>query len=581
MSELNTCITMLRRMHHHMQYVPDANKFKIQAYATAADALYAHGSIEGLQKIKGIGASMQAFIEEAKKNKVPKELKAAEKYGPPFEITELQRITGVGPKRALQLYEEHGIKNLSDLEKKIKNHEIVDPKLIAAFYDMGAVNERVSRDEVLHNITPVLDSIRKIVGYDVGIELVGSFRRFRPDIRDIDVLIGTTDAGLIKSVVAAVKKFSESTKLLDKEGAKKAEVMITIINKQRKLDMYFIDPKQWGSALMHFTGPDKYNVAVRNHAKSKKMKVSQYGVSKNNKIKRFDTEQKMCEYLGIPYLDPECRDNFVSVKQAQNPDLVTDKDVRGDFHIHTTESDGLASTDRIIKYFLQSRLTRMGISNHSQGSGNGLNETQAGEYHASIRGFKRSIKYLLESGRTKKALILCGAEVDIKSDGKLDYSDKFLQTLDYVILSIHHKTDFQTTSRLLGAIRHVAGLGVPAIVAHPSSRIIGYRKEADIDWPELFKTCVETNTVLEINGQGDRMDLPDNRISQAYRAGCVFVLSSDFHGKNPSDMKRIQHNAVMLARRGGVTRDRCINTDKALFRTWLGPRYDKIYGKAK
>lgn len=576
------CLDFMQRMQHHMQYDPEVNKFKLLSYRNAIAALQAHGSLNGLSGIKGIGKSMLAHIETIQAGKTPKELKLVEKFGPPFSVNELTRIQGVGAKKALDLYETYKVKSLENLGKLIAAHKISDPKLIAAFYDVDATNERISRNQVAKHIEPILGSILEVVETDTKLEIVGSYRRYRPDIRDIDVLIGVTETKTIKAIVDAVKPYADSVRILDKLGDKKAEVLINIAERKRKLDLYFIEPRFWGSALLHFTGPGKYNILVREFAKSKGLKVSQYGVSKDNKIKRFADERSVCEYIGIPYLDPECRDAVTDVKAMQPDDLVMRKHIRGDLHIHTKESDGLSSTDNIIKYLLESKLKFVGISNHSQGSGNGLSEDAAAEYHAVLRGEKRLIKCLLEAGKTKHARILVGAEVDIRKDGKLDYSSKFLKSLDYCILSIHHQNNHNTTQRYLDAIALVSELGVPCIIAHPTTRIIGYRVEAQVDWYSVFKLCAETNTAVEINGQGDRMDLPDSKIMQAVKAGCVFALSSDFHGKKPSDMKRNHENAVMLARRGGVTRSMCINTSTEQLKKWLGEsRYSKVFGGVK
>lgn len=580
MTDLQRCIDFCKRMCHHLQYKPDKSVFEVAAYRKAAEALEAHGSVQTLN-IPGIGKSIRASLTDLLANKPVQKLIEVSKFGPPYSVHELTRLNNVGPATALKLYETYGVKSFDELGKMIRDHKITDPKLITAYYSADAVSERISRSVVADNIQPVLDGILSVVP-DIRVEVVGSFRRHRADTRDIDVLVGSADAQHIKSIIAVCKTFSDAVKLFDKAGSKKAEIRIVIAGVARKLDVNFVDPKQWGSALLHFTGPLQYNTLLRTYAKTKHLKVSQYGITntKTNKIKRFETEEALCEYLGVPWFPPECRDAVKTIKD-QPQELVTTRDLRGDLHIHTTESDGLCSTDNLIKYFLTSRFRYLGISNHSFGTGSGLAEDAAQEYHGLIRGEKRRIKSLLASGRTKKAHILCSAEVDIGIDGKLAYSDQFLRSMDYVILALHQKPDAVATQRLSTSIQHIGKLGVPAILAHPSNRKIGVRPESQVEWDVIFDLCVKNNVALEINGQPDRIDLPENLIRQAKRVGCLFAISSDFHGRKPAQIKMLQENAVWQARRGGLKASDIINASTQTFKTWLGNRYDKIFTERK
>lgn len=580
MTDLQKCIDFCKRMVHHLTHKPDTSVFEVSAYRKAAEAIEAHGSVKTLI-IPGIGKSIKASLEEVLSGKPVKKLLDVEKYGPPYSVNELTRLSNVGPATAYKLYKTYGVKNFAELGKMIREHKINDPKLITAFYSADAVGERISRSIVAENIQPILDCIHACVP-DVQLEVVGSFRRHRADTRDIDVLVGSDDAQNIKQVISACKKFSNEVKLFDKAGAKKAEIRINIAGIARKLDINFVSQKCWGSALLHFTGPLQYNTLLRKHAKSKSLKVSQYGVTntKTNIIKRFATEEAMCEYLGVAYFPPECRDAVKSIKD-QPKQLVELRNVIGDLHIHTTESDGLCSTNNLIKHFLVSRYSFLGISNHSFGTGSGLSEEAAMEYHALIRGEKRHIKASLVSGTTKRANILCGAEVDIGIDGKLAYSDKFLRSMDYVILAMHQKPDASATQRLTTAIKHLGSLGVPGILAHPTNRKIGVRPESQVEWDTVFELCVANNIALEINGQPERVDLPENLIRQAHRAGCVFSISSDFHGRKPSGIKALHENAVWQARRGGLARTDIINASTRTFKKWLGNRYDKIFTERK
>lgn len=581
------CLDFLQRMSWHLAFTPDVNKFSVMAYRAAHEALTSHGTLDGIETIKGIGKTMLDHFQHITNNRTPKALKEIASNGPPFEVRELTRIAGVGEKTAAKLYNENKITSLASLGAAIKAHKITDPKLISAYLDMGAVDERMPRYVIEANVEPIMQSIKKIIGADVLIEHVGSFRRHRPDIRDIDILIGTDDVAVIKSVSSALKKFADHVRLVDKEGSKKCEVQISMLGKQRKLDVYFVPVKCWGSALMHFTGPEKYNIAVRMQAKKQKLKVSQYGVTdtRTKKIKRFTTEQAMCEYLGIPYLEPELRDNFPllkDVKSVSKEHLITTDMVKCDFHVHCTASDGKATFSDIFKMYKQSNLRAVCISDHSKGTGNGLDAVGVLKHHATLRAKYQHMKFTRNAKVKCSARLLCGAEVDIKADGSLDYDDATLKTFDYVILSVHHGFDKKPTERLLAAIEHVASLEIPTILAHPTNRIIGYRSEIVVDWSKVLVKCAEHGVAIEINGQGDRIDATDALIQKAKHAGCVFVVSSDFHGTTGEEKTKLLERAVMQARRGWLTQDQVVNCSMKQLAAWLGPNtYKRVWPNGK
>lgn len=587
----NKCLEFLQKMSWHLSFTPDTNKFSVLAYRSAYEALASHGSLEGIETVKGIGKTMLDHFEVLCQNKTPNVLRDISRNGPPFQVRELTRIAGVGEKTAAKLYETYKVASIKDLDDAIKAHKITDPKLISAYLDLGAVDERIPRTTIEENIAPILASIRKIIGEETLLEHVGSFRRHRPDVRDVDLLVGTDDAKTIKDVTAAMKKFADQVRLVDKEGAKKCEVQIKLVGRQRKLDVYFVQPKCWGSALMHFTGPDRYNVAVRMFAKKRKLKVNQYGVTDltTKKIKRFQTEQAMCEYLGIPYLEPELRDHFPDLKDVKSLSterLITTDMVIGDLHVHSTDSDGKALFSDIFKWYTKSRFKFLGTSDHSHGTGGGLDDKLVLKRHERIReryGYNHGDKMFTRKTKTGQvkfsSKILCGAEVDIKTDGTLDYLDKTLKTFDYVILSIHHSTDKKPTERLLSAIEKIAALQIPCILAHPTNRRIGYRAESQVDWQKVLPKCAEHRIAVEINGQGDRIDAPDGLIQKAKHAGCVFVVSSDFHGTTHDEQKKLITQAVMQARRGWLTQDLVVNCSTKLFAKWIsGETYRRLWG---
>lgn len=588
-TDLQKCISFCKAMHWHMQFTPNVNSFRANAYKVAAESLSNHGSLAGLGAVPGIGKAMQTHFAEIVDGTVPDALVEIADNGPPFTVLELTRIPGVGPKTALKLHEAYGVNSLADVEKKIQSHDITDPKLIQGFFDMSAVNDRIPRYYLLSETMQIVASLEHITEaalndepeesrYRGRVELAGSIRRLRPDVRDIDVLVEIPEAKkagehVIKSVLAALKKIAP-VNVTNKEGHKKAEIQVTVNGRKRKLDVNFLTTPQWGTAILHFTGPSDYNIRVRKHALSKGYSVSQYAITKldtdgeaTGKSRSFTTEKAALKFLGLPYIAPELRDHVADITVAPKG-LLKSRHVFADLHTHTTDSDGMCPMDKFVKYFSSSDSMRyLGISNHSQGTGGGIEEADlvkkvpVWKKQLNVRGNRSVI--------APNQHVLIGAEVDIKANGTLGYSDKALMLLDYVVLSIHHQIDHNTTERYLTAIKKVARLGLPAIIGHISGRIIGHRPGAEADYGAVFEAAAMAGVAIEINGQVDRCDCPADLAIKAMTAGCYFVVSSDFHSKNPTHQRELLDNAVAMARRAHIPRKRVINADDNAMQVWL------------
>lgn len=580
-TQLQRCIRFCRAMHWHLQFTPDAKGFRALSYNNAADALAAHGSLVGLTNVHGIGPGMRKHFADIQNNKVPTVLLDLAGNGPPFTVSELTRIPNVGPKTALKLYEVYKVSSLKDVEAKIKSQEITDPKLIQGFYDMSAVNDRVPRQLVLDNIDSILQSIKTITEqvlyreaatrdpectstptYRGRVIIVGSTRRFRPDIRDVDLLVEVPEkqTQVIEPVLKELRKIAP-VNLNNKDGHKKAEIQIEIGGRKRKLDVNFMPTVHWGTAVLHFTGPVEYNRAVRKYALQHGMSVSQYAVTingkhnKTDKVLHFPTEKKVLEFLGLPYIKPELRDNVADITVPARG-LV--KDVFADLHIHTVESDGLSTMQAMVAAAHKNNLTTIGFSNHSKRTGHGIEEQALADALPKLR------------NSFAKESVLFGAEIDILDNGELDYSDALLKKLDYAIVSIHNRIGFNTTERYVKAIEKLHKLRVPGIIAHITGRIIGQRPGAEADYNVIFEAAARRGIAIEINGQYDRCDASDSLLVKANKYGCYFVLSSDYHGKLPmKTWTPLLENAVMLARRGWISRKHVINSNLTAFNNWL------------
>lgn len=586
------CVRFCAAMNWHLQFTPDVNSFRSNAYKVAGEALSAHGTLNGIGAVTGIGKAMLASFRAVEAGELPEQLLEIADNGPPFTVSELTRIPGVGPKTALKLHEAYGVASLAELEKKIQSHEVTDPKLIQGFFDMSSVNDRIPRQSVLVEVEAVLNGVRKIteaaVAHDTEqreanklkstpryrgrVMLAGSIRRQRPDIRDIDVMVEVPEhkPNIVIDAVTKHLKTIAPVNVTNKGGHKKAEIQIEVGGRKRKLDVNFLQTHQWGTAVLHFTGPMEYNVRVRKHAVAKGLSVSQYAITKTgvdgkpDKHKHFTTEKAALEYLGLPYLAPELRDHVASITEAPKG-IVKQKHVFADLHFHTTDSDGLLSNEDAAAYFSTTELRLLGISNHSAGTGRGLDESVLAKHVSSLRKRLNSRKVIAPNQR-----VLIGTEVDINADGELAYSDDVLRKLDYMIVSIHHRLDYKTTERYLAAIKKAASLGIPAAIAHITGRIIGHRPGAEADYDSVLAAAAMAGVAIEINGQYDRCDCPTDLVLRAMKHGCYFLLSSDYHGRKPgSEHKALLENAVMQARRAHMPRNRIVNADENAMTAWF------------
>ena len=556
MSTFSKCVSYLEEMAFRIGLDPKGDNFRRIAYEKAHETLKASGTLDGVGKLKGIGKSMMADFKEIETTGTCAKLVEARKNGPPVSVMELLRVRGIGPKTAAKLYAS-GISSLEALGVAIKSHKINDPKLVQAFYESQIASVRVARVAVEIAIKPVLEFIRSFAGVSQA-ECMGSYRRHRPDVRDVDVLV-TIDDLTIRSTILTQKLSKHFNIEIRMDGAgRKAYLDMEIDGAPRQLDLNFCEPQEQGCAMLHFTGSKDFNIACRNVAERKGFKLNQYSVSKldSNKSYQFETEKEVLKFLGIPYVEPECRDYYL-LQTPVPPPVVDVDEIIADLHTHTTSSDGKMNSTQLVNSARALKYKAIGFSDHSQGSGNGLKEDAA-----VARALK--IKDRRNQGDIK---LLAGVELDVRANGALDYSIESLANFDYVLLSLHAVPERETEKRICKAVADIrrAHPKLALAWAHPTGRIIGSRIEADVDWGKVFRFMAKHNVAIEINGQTSRLDLPDSKIVVAQRLNCKFLVSSDSHGKtlDPIDP------AVMLARRALLQRTDVINASTASLAAWL------------
>jgi DNA polymerase (family 10) len=315
------------------------------------------------------------------------------------------------------------------------------------------------------------------------------------------------------------------------------------------VDLRIVAPDQFGNLLQHFTGSKEHNMALREAAVRKGLHVSEYGVKDDasGETHRCAAEEQVYALLGLEYIEPELRENRGELEAAAKgtlPELVVESDLRGDLHCHTTLSDGRNTLEQMAEAAQARGYSYLAITDHSASHGFG-NDVQPDA-------LRRRIEEVRKLDATLDGFhLLAGTEVNINTDGSLDYDDDLLGALDWVIASVH--TSFRIgsedmTKRICTALEHplVDALG------HPTGRMLGRRGPYAVDMDRVIECAAKTGTMLEINANPNRRDLNDVHARAASEAGVPILIDSDAHGTNTFGVVRY---GVATARRA-----------------WLGPK---------
>ena len=542
-------------------------EFKPRAYQKAAQSLetlekdlkeiYKEGGLKALAEIPGVGKSLASKIKEyletgqiAEYENLKKEL--------PVDMEELAKIEGLGPKTIFILYEKLKIKNISDLERALEKHQIrnlegfgekseENLELALEFFKKSA--GRFLLGEIYDEALKLKNDLAKVKGVS-KIEIAGSIRRFKETIGDIDILAVSSNPIELMNRFISLENVAE---VYMKGETKSALRLIKGID----VDLRVVPLKSWGSALNYFTGSKEHNIALREIAKSKGLKLNEYGLFKikNNQEIQIagETEKELYFALKMNYIEPEMRENTGEIELAlahRLPKLVKLEDIKGDLQVHSNWSDGKFSMEEMVEQALKLNYQYLLFTDHSKSLGiaNGMNEEKVLKQMSFID--KLNQKY---RGKIK---ILKGIELNILKDGRVDISDKILEKLDIVGASIHsyfRMTKNEMTNRIKKAM---ANKNID-IIFHPTGRLLLQREAYEVDMEELFKYAQKTKTIFEINASYERLDLSDNLIRLGSIYNVLFSLGTDSHY-----LKQLNNMifGVGQARRGWLSKEKVINS---------------------
>jgi DNA polymerase (family 10) len=534
------------------------NPFKIRAYRNAADTVgHAAETVAALDEAalrswNGIGKDLAARIREIAltgDTSILRELLTEF----PVTLLEVMRLQGVGPKTVAVLYRDLRIKSLDDLAAAAKAGRIRSLKGMGAKKEqliLQAIEER-QRVAGRHLLSRATETAEAIVAYlktyasAAEIVTVGSVRRGAETSGDLDILASGAEASLADAFVA----YPAVERVLARGGTK-ASVWL---RSGMQADLRVVSSDQRGAAMQYFTGSKAHNIALRDRALDRGWKLNEYGLfDTNDQSIAGATEEEIYRALGLTFIPPELRENRGEIEAAREgdlPALIERADLRGDVHMHTTESDGRESLETMAAAARARGLEYIAITDHTQSlaMANGLDETRTLAHAERVRAYSRTLKGLT---------VLAGSEVDILADGRLDLADDCLAELDIVIASLHsqlQQDEGEATRRVIRAMEnpHVE------IIGHPTARWLLRREGARLTLDKVVDAARANGVALEINSQPHRLDLCDSHARLARDRGVKLSINSDAHEVSALEFPRW---GILTARRAWLTKDDVINT---------------------
>ena len=484
----------------------------------------------------------------------------------PESVLALMRIPGLGPKKAAVLYKELGVKTLADLKAACDSHKVQELKgfgakteqtILAGMTLAETAADRMlwaKADAIASNLLAHLKPLQTIR----QLAAAGSYRRGSETVGDLDLLVESTEPEKVMDRLAAYPEVVSTIGRGDTKMSIRLEGGVQV-------DLRVVPEESFGAALLYFTGSKNHNIVLRGMAKDRGLKINEYGVFRDEKFLAGRSEEEIYQKLDLPWIPPELREarqEFAWATAGELPELIELSDIRGDLHMHTTESDGRGTLAEMAAAAKALGYGYIAITDHSKRTtmANGLDS----------RRLRKQWREIDELNANKPGiLVLKGVECDILEKGGLDIDDETLAEADWVICSIHYgqnQSRQQITERILQAIEnpHVSA------IAHPTGRLLNRRKPYEVDLEAVYKAAARHGKLLELNANPQRLDLDDIHCAAAKQHGVKIVINTDAHRADALTGLRY---GIMQARRAGLTKEDVANT-----KTWAQMR--KLIGKS-
>ncbi|WHY76402.1 DNA polymerase/3'-5' exonuclease PolX [Neobacillus sp. WH10] len=533
------------------------NPFKVSAFRKAAAALETDErsitEIEDFTAIAGIGKGTASVIDEYIKEGTSSVLKELKEEVPSGLIPLLQ-LPGLGGKKIAKLYKELGIVDVSSLKEACEAGKVqalagfgkkTEEKILGSIANVGTRPDRLPLAYMLPIAEQIEERLSKLPEID-RFSRAGSLRRMRETIKDLDFIISTTQPEFVREHLLKLPSIKEVI------GAGDTKVSIVFaLDYDISVDFRLVKPEEFITTLHHFTGSKDHNVRMRQLAKERGEKISEYGVEnvETGEILTFSSEEEFFKHFDLPFIPPEIREDGKEVESfTANESLIELVDIKGDLHMHTTWSDGAHSIEEMAEACRARGYQYMAITDHSQ-----YLKVAGGLTRERLLKQKEEIKKLNE--KYDDFLILSGVEMDILPDGTLDYDDELLAEMDFVIASIHSAFS-QPKEKIMERLRTALENAHVDLIAHPTGRKIGRREGYDVDIDLLIQLAKETHTALELNANPNRLDLAAEYLRKAQEAGVKILINTDAH---KMDTLKHMEIGVSAAKKGWIKKSSVLN----------------------
>ncbi|ABG03208.1 PHP-like protein [Rubrobacter xylanophilus DSM 9941] len=530
--------------------------YRVLAYQRAAESVAASGrpvaELDDPRSLPHVGGTTARVIKDLAQNRTP-EILAELSAEIPAGLVELTRLPGVGPRTAGRLWRELGVTSVEEVAALGEGSIAAlrgfgkksEESILRAARAHGARERRMLLDEATAFGERLLEFVRSHPAAERA-EIAGSLRRQKETVGDLDIVAASDDPKALTDAFAAAPFVEE----VASHGPTGASVVCA---GGVEADLRVVSPEAFGSLLHHFTGSQAHNVALRERAVKRGLRISEYGLAGagSDRYEPLRTEEELYARLGLPYIPPELREDTGEIEAAERgelPDPVGVEDIRGDLHVHTSYSDGKGTIESMAEAAIALGYEYLVFCDHSQSLrvANGLSPARLAEKMEAVR---------RADERYPEIHLLCGAEVDILRDGSLDYEDAVLAELDFVVASVHtafRMDEGSMTDRIVRAMHnpHVRTIG------HPTGRLLNRRDPYAVDVSRLIREAAATNTALELNAYPDRLDLSVPHAREAARAGVRLTIDTDAHDERALSFMRF---GVSQARRAWVEKESVIN----------------------
>ncbi|WP_010303679.1 DNA polymerase/3'-5' exonuclease PolX [Kurthia senegalensis] len=533
------------------------NPFKISAFRKAAAALEndprSIEEMDDVTKIKGIGKGTAAVIHDLLETGVSTDLQSL-KEEIPVGLPLLLKIPGLGGKKIAKLYQELGVDSAESLKEACESGKVGElagfgkktvEKLLKELETFGQRSERHpiwQLEENVKDINRVLEKIDEIDRFSVA----GSFRRVTETSKDVDFIIASSEPLVVKEQLMEKMNYSEVIAAGDTKIS-----FVLQGDDPANVDFRIVTDAEYPTALHHFTGSKEHNVRMRQLAKERNEKISEYGVEQaDGSVLTFETEKAFFEHFDLPFIPPTLRAGHAEFERhSEIDDLVQLSDIQSDLHMHTTWSDGAHTVQEMGEALIDRGYHYAVITDHSQylKVANGLTPERLEQQKEEILAFNHT---------HKDFHLLRGTEMDILPDGSLDFDDVVMEGLDFVIASIHSSFS-QPQEKIMERLHNALKNPHVDMIAHPTGRVIHQRDGYNPNMAQLIQWAKEYGKILELNANPYRLDLCVEHLEMAAAAGVPVAINTDAHA---IEQLRYMDIGTKYAQKAWLHKDMIVNT---------------------